>query len=113
MDKLRVKNEIQKLSREIEEHNDRYYVLDEPAISDKEYDDLLKRLIKLEEQFPECRLPDSPTQRVGVKLKESAKSINHKAKMYSLDNVYCVEELKEWQERVIKGLPGEDIEYVA
>ncbi len=113
MDKSKAQKEIKELSALIEKHNYRYYVLDEPTVSDKEYDDLLKRLIRLEEQFSEFRLPDSPTQRVGVKLDESAATITHKAKMYSLDNTYSIEELKDWQGRVLKGLSGEEAEYVA
>lgn len=113
MDKSKAQKETKELSAEIERHNYRYYVLDEPTISDKEYDDLLRRLIKLEKQYPEFRMPDSPTQRVGIKLEGSAATVTHKAKMYSLDNTYSIEELKDWQIRVLKGLPGEEVEYVA
>ncbi len=113
MDKIQAQKEIQKLSENIENHNYRYYVLSQPTISDKEYDDLLKRLIQLEKQFPQWQLSDSPTQRVGVKMQEAAKPVAHKVKMYSLDNAYSLEELKEWQGRVIKGLAGEKADYVA
>lgn len=113
MDKVKAKQEIKKLSKEIEGHNYQYYVLAHPTIADKEYDFLLKRLIDLEEQFPQFKEPDSPSQRVGVKIEDGAKSVSHRVKMYSLDNTYSVEELKQWQERILKVLSSEDIvEYV-
>ncbi|MDP2654012.1 MAG: NAD-dependent DNA ligase LigA [Candidatus Omnitrophota bacterium] len=112
MDKTKAVKEIERLSREIEEHNYRYYVLDQPKVADKEYDDLLKRLIRLEEQFPQLRSGNSPTQRVGTKVAAAAKPVTHRLKMYSLDNTYSVEELREWHDRVLKGLPGQAVEYV-
>ena len=113
MNKSEAAKTISKISTEIEEHNYKYYVLDQPAISDKEYDDLLKKLIKLEEQFPDLKALDSPTQRIGVKLTSQAKSVTHKAKMYSLDNTYSVDELTDWHARVCKGLAGKSVEFVA
>ena len=86
MDKNKIKKQIQALSEKIEEHNYRYYVLDQPTISDKEYDDLLKQLIDLENKFPEFKDINSPTQRVGTKIPSTAKPVTHKANMYSLDN---------------------------
>lgn len=112
MNKAQAEKEIRKISLEIEEHNHRYYVLDEPAVSDKEYDDLLQRLIALEDQFPDLRDPNSPSQRVGAKLPSGAKPVAHTVKMYSLDNTYSVDQLREWHRRVCKGLPGQDVEYV-
>ncbi len=112
MDKAKAKKEIEHLGKDIEAHNHAYYVLDQPTISDKEYDDLLKRLIELENQFPELRSAYSPSQRVGVKMAASSKTVTHKAKMYSLDNTYSLEELEQWWERVEKGLGKKDIEYV-
>ncbi|OGX37329.1 MAG: DNA ligase (NAD(+)) LigA [Omnitrophica WOR_2 bacterium RIFCSPHIGHO2_02_FULL_52_10] len=113
MNKSEAAKAIQRISSEIEEHNYRYYVLDQPTISDKEYDDLLKKLIKLEEQFPDLRTPDSPSQRVGAKLAAQAKNVAHKAKMYSLDNTYSIAELTDWHKRVCKGLADRSVEYVA
>lgn len=112
MGKSSVKKKIQELSKDIEEHNYRYYVLSQPTISDKEYDDLLKELIKLEEKFPEFRDINSPTQRVGTKV-EASVTVSHQAKMFSLDNTYSVDELKEWHERVLKGLDHAKPEFVA
>ena len=113
MEKEKAQKEIARLSREIEEHNHRYYVLDEPTISDKEYDELLRKLIKLEERFPGLKSPDSPSQRVGAKIPSSTAPVLHRVKMYSLDNTYSMDELKDWHERVVKGLPGQKVEYVA
>lgn len=112
MDKEKAQKEIARLSREIEGHNYRYYILDEPSVSDKEYDELLRQLIKLEGQFPDLKSPNSPSQRVGAKIPSSAATVTHRVKMYSLDNTYSMDELQEWHERVVKGLPGQRIEYV-
>src|SRR3989338_3833572 len=112
MDKPQAKKEILKLSGEIERHNYRYYVFDDPTISDKEYDLLLRRLAKLEAEFPDCQFSDSPTQRIGPKIAEGGKTVTHKVKMDSLDNAYSLEELKGWQERVLKGLRHQNTEFV-
>lgn len=113
MEKEKAPKEIARLSREIEGHNHRYYVLDEPTISDKGYDLLLKRLIGLEEKFPELRSSTSPSQRVGAKVPSGAAAVAHRIKMYSLDNTYSMEELREWHQRVLKGLSNQKVEYVA
>ncbi len=112
MNKNQAKQETQRLSKEIEAHNHKYYVLSESEISDKEYDDLLKKLIELEGQFPDLIEKDSPTQRVGAKIDQSAASVIHKKKMYSLDNTYSIEDLEAWHLRVLKGLDAKDVEYV-
>ena len=121
MDQSAAKKEIERLSKMIEEHNRRYYQLDQPTISDKEYDELFKRLVHLEKQFPELKTPDSPTQRVGVKSEGpalyqggtgQAPPIQHTVKMYSLDNTYSFAELEEWHKRVLKGLSNPKPEYV-
>lgn len=112
MDVQQAKNRIEELSKKIEEHNHRYYVLSNPTISDKEYDNLLKELINLEETFPQYKDALSPTQRVGTKVSATADTVTHKAKMYSLDNTYSIDELKEWHDRVRKGLGSEKIEFV-
>lgn len=116
MNKARAQKEIKRLTKEINEHNDRYYNLNQPTISDEEYDRLLKRLIELEENFPELRAVDSPTHRIGAKLEASLATISHKVKMYSLDNTYSFEELEDWHKRVLKGLGSGfevPLEYVA
>ncbi|HOX54505.1 MAG: NAD-dependent DNA ligase LigA [Candidatus Omnitrophica bacterium] len=113
MDKAKARTELEKLRREIKHHDYRYYVLAQPEISDKEYDDLLYKLKKLEDQFPDLISPDSPTQRVSGQVLEGFKTVKHKTKMYSLDNTYSFEEIKDWQDRVKKILTKENIEYVA
>ncbi len=113
MDKGKTAQQIKKIAEEIEDHNYRYYALDQPAISDKEYDDLLKTLLALEKKFPDLISADSPSQRVGIKISSGSETVNHSAKMYSLDNTYSLGELKEWDKRVLKGLPQQKIEYVA
>jgi len=113
MNKKEAAKEIFHRTRVIEEHNQRYYNLSAPTISDSEYDALLKELQALEEQFPELKIKNSPTQRVGALLTSAGKNITHRTKMLSLDNSYCVEDLGDWFKRVGKGLPGETIEYVA
>ena len=112
MDKRQAKQEIQKLSRELEEHNHRYYVLDEPTISDEQYDQRIKRLALLEEQFPDLKLLTSPTQRIGAEVAGHLPTVTHKAKMYSLDNTYSTAELAQWQERVFKSLGTIQVDYV-
>jgi DNA ligase (NAD+) len=112
-DRRQAQAEIRRLSREIETHNFHYYVESQPIVSDKEYDDLLKRLMVLEEEFPELKDINSPTQRVGAKVPSGAKAVTHRLKMYSLDNVYSFDELKDWARRVAKGLAGAEVGYVA
>ena len=104
MNTRQAKHRIRELCRQIEEHNHRYYVLSQPTISDAEYDTLLKELITLEEQYPDLKLPDSPSQRVGAKVEEIFPSVRHQVKMMSLDNTYSIEELRQWDGRVRKGL---------
>ena len=105
--------EVEKLREEIEYHNYRYYVLADPVISDEEYDKLMKRLIQLEKKYPELVTPDSPTQRVGGKVLEGFKKVKHSTPMLSLDNTYDENEIREFDERIKKGLAGENVEYVS
>jgi len=106
-----VNQRIAELSKTIEEHNYRYYVLAKPAISDYEFDMLLEELIKLEKEHPEFLSPDSPSQRVGGAITKEFKTIRHKYPMLSLGNTYSEDELKEFDERVIKTLSA-PYEYV-
>ncbi|HQD35670.1 MAG TPA: NAD-dependent DNA ligase LigA [Thermodesulfovibrio thiophilus] len=106
-----IKKEIEKLVKELNYHNYRYYVLDSPVISDEEYDMMLRRLKELEEQWG-YTLPDSPTQRVGASPSEKFEKVEHREPMLSLDNAFSIEELREFDAR-IKRLLGtnESIEY--
>jgi len=107
-----VKRKVEKLREEIRHHDYRYYVLNQPEISDKEYDDLVKKLKQLEKQHPELVTPDSPTQRLGEEPLIGFKTVKHRVAMLSLDNTYSSEEIEEWDKRVHKGLSREKVEYV-
>jgi len=104
---------IKKLREEISHHEKKYYVDNDPQISDYEFDLLVKELEELEEEFPELITPESPTQRVGEQPLEGFVSVQHRTPMLSLDNCYSVEELREFEERIQKLLPSQKIEYVA
>jgi DNA ligase (NAD+) len=104
---------IKDLRDEIKYHEKKYYVDNEPQISDYEFDQLVKELGRLEGRFPELVTPESPTQRVGEKPVEGFPTVRHKLPMLSMDNVYSVRELEEFEQRVRKLLPGQQIEYVA
>ncbi|QNI37310.1 NAD-dependent DNA ligase LigA [Edaphobacter albus] len=105
--------QIQSLREEIHHHEHLYYVLDSPEITDAQYDALMNRLKKLEEQHPELITPDSPTQRVGGKPREGFAKVAHSRPMLSLDNAYNEEELRAWDQRVRAGLPSsETLRYV-
>ena len=110
----RDKRKIERLRKLIRHHETLYYVQDQPAISDREYDLLMRELQDLEEKFLESVTPDSPTQRVGGKVAKRFTAVAHKTPMLSLDNAFSVDELKEFHQRVVKGLENvssEDIEY--
>jgi DNA ligase (NAD+) len=105
------------LRREIEYHNDRYYVQDDPEISDPDYDELLRELRGLEEQHPELQTADSPTQRVGGRPLQRFGEVHHLLPMLSLANARDEDELRAWEQRVRnllvkRGLEDRDIEYV-
>lgn len=108
---IEVKKKIEELSKQLEEHNYRYYVLSSPTISDYEFDKLLEDLIKLEKEHPEYLKPDSPSQRVGGQITKEFKTVKHKHPMLSLGNTYSEEELLEFDERIRKAL-SEPYEYV-
>ncbi len=106
-----IKNEIEKLVKEINEHNYRYYVLDAPVISDEEYDRLFKRLQELEEKYHYIRA-DSPTQRVGAPPLEKFEKVKHTQPMLSLGNAFSDAEMREFDQRVKRFLKSErDVEY--
>jgi len=100
---------IEALREEIRHHEHLYYVLDDPKISDADYDALTRQLIELEKEHPELITPDSPTQRVGGKPKEGFPKVAHSRPMLSLDNVMSEEELRDWDRRV-RALAGKDAE---
>jgi DNA ligase (NAD+) len=100
------------LRRQIDHHNYLYYVEAKPEISDRDFDRLLEELRQIEEAYPELRTPDSPTQRVGGQPIEGFVSVTHRVPMLSIDNTYNADELREFDRRVRKLVPGEKIEYV-
>lgn len=106
-----VRNRIEKLTEEINRHNNNYYVLNKPEISDFEFDKLLTELVKLESEHPEYKLVDSPTQRVGSDISNIFKTVAHEFPMLSLGNTYSEEDLRDFHNRVIKELETEP-EYV-
>ncbi len=91
---------IAQLRREIEEHNYRYHVLDDPVISDSEFDALMRELIELERQYPELQSEDSPTRRVGGAPLPGFATLTHKIPMLGLDNAFALEELREFDRRL-------------
>ena len=104
---------INELRQKLDYHNNRYYVLDDPEISDAEYDRLLRELQELENRFPELITPDSPTQRVGAAPQDEFNSVTHTIPMVSLDNAFGYEEVREFDGRVKRGLGSDkDVEYV-
>jgi DNA ligase (NAD+) len=109
----KIQERIEELRESIRRHDYNYYVLANPVISDKEYDDLMKELISLESEYPDLVTPDSPTQRVGKDITKDFKPVVHKVPMLSLSNTYDEEELIDFDRRVRENLPKEEIpEYV-
>ena len=107
-----IEKEIEKLRNDIRYHEHRYYVLDNPEISDFEFDKLMRRLQELEVQNPELVTPDSPTQRVGGQPAEEFPKLRHSVPMLSLDNTYSVDELKDFDRRVREISGRSKVEYV-
>jgi DNA ligase (NAD+) len=103
---------IEALRDQIRHHEYRYYVLDDPEITDAQFDQLMNELKKIETENPELITPDSPTQRVGGKPREGFLKTPHSSPMLSLDNTYNVDDLRNWERRVHELAGREDIEYV-
>ena len=106
-------DKIRALRKELHDHNYKYYILDNPIITDFEFDQKLKELQALENAHPEVFDPNSPTQRVGGGLTKSFETVAHQFPMYSLDNSYSFEELKMWIERIKKRLNEDALELFA
>jgi DNA ligase (NAD+) len=108
-----VLNRVKELREQINYHNYRYYVLDDPVVSDAEFDRILQELTRLEEQYPELLTPDSPTQRVGAAPLEKFESVAHRQPMLSLENAFSEAEAREFDERLKRFLRlDEDFHYV-
>jgi DNA ligase (NAD+) len=113
MDKISLaRARIAELTALINDHNYRYYILSDPLISDYDFDQLLNELIQLEKEFPSLIEHDSPSQRVGGEITKNFETVKHVYPMLSLGNTYSEDELKEFHDRVIKGIPDEKVEYV-
>ena len=107
-----IQEEISKLVSLLNKYSYDYYVEDNPQISDTEYDTLYKQLEKLEEKYPEYILENSPTQRVGDKILDEFEKITHKVPMLSLSNTFSTEDLRDFDTRISKLVPGQDVEYI-
>lgn len=112
MDELDVQARIAELRRLIERYNYEYYVLDQPTVSDAEYDALMNELRELEAAHPELITPDSPTQRVGAAPSGAFGTVRHEIPMLSLSNAYNEQELRDWAERVYRLAGRRDVEFV-
>jgi DNA ligase (NAD+) len=108
-----VKKEIEELREKLRYHEYRYYVLDDPEISDAAYDRMMERLKELEAAHPELVTPDSPTVRVGGAPREGFSTVKHARPMLSLDNAFSYDALRDWDRRVREGSGHEKIEYIA
>ena len=104
------KQRIEQLRRELHEHNYRYYVQNQPSISDYDFDQLMHELQQLEASHPELYDPNSPTQRVGSDLQSEFRQVAHKYPMLSLANTYSEQDVRDWYQSVQKGLAGEPFE---
>ena len=109
---MSVKEKIENLRKELHQHNYNYYVLDNPTISDFEFDEKLRELQSLEAANPEFYDPNSPTVRVGGEVTKVFPTVSHEFRMYSLDNSYNFEDLEEWYNRTKKILETDEIEFV-
>ncbi|MFD8415388.1 NAD-dependent DNA ligase LigA [Streptomyces sp. NPDC059650] len=107
-----VREQHQLLAEQVEEHRFRYYVKDQPVISDAEFDQLLRSLEALEEQYPELRTPDSPTQKVAGSYETDFASVEHRERMMSLDNAFDDAELSAWADRVARDVGSSQFHYL-
>lgn len=105
-----VEKQIAELREQIEKHNYAYYVLDQPSISDAEYDELMRKLMELEEQYPQYKTPDSPSQRVGGAPLEAFQKVTHRVPMLSLSNAFNEGDLRDFDRRVRQEVG--DVRYV-
>ena len=111
MDKKEAEKRVKELRQEIRKHNHKYFVLDQPEISDAEYDKLMRQLKELEEEYPKLKTENSPTQRVGGVAIDEFDKVEHSTPLLSLDKVFSQEELHEFEAR-IKRLTEQDFNYI-
>src|SRR4030095_6452429 len=103
---------VETLRREIQRHDDLYHAQDRPEISDAEYDALKRELLALEEAHPELVTPDSPTRTVGARRSEAFAPVEHRGAMLSLDNAMSMDDLREFEARLRRALPGASFQFV-
>jgi DNA ligase (NAD+) len=108
----KIEKKIEALHEKIRHHEYRYYVLDDPEVSDADFDKLMNELKRIEAEHPTLVTPDSPTQRVGGKPREGFVKAKHSSPMLSLDNAYSEEELRDWERRVHELSSRDDLEYM-
>ena len=108
-----IQQKIEELREELHQHNYNYYILDEPSISDFEFDLKLKELQDLELAHPEFYDANSPSLRVGGGVTKNFPTVQHQFRMYSLDNSYDFNDLEDWENRILKTVENEDVEFVA
>ena len=106
-----IREHLLALRKALHDHNYRYYVLDDPIISDYDFDQKLRELADLEKQYPEFFDPNSPTLRVGGTINKNFPTITHEFPMYSLDNAYSEQELFDWEKRIQKRLGTDTVAY--
>ena len=110
---IQVRKEIEDLRVQIQDHSYRYYVDNDPSLTDKDFDSMYQRLLKLEDEYPELITPESPTQRVGSETSKAFKQVKHLQPMLSLNNVLTIDDLIAFDKRVCDELGVSDIEYSA
>ena len=108
-----IQQKIEELREELHQHNYNYYILDEPSISDFEFDLKLKELQDLELAHPEFYDANSPSLRVGGGVTKNFPTVQHQFRMYSLDNSYDFNDLEDWENRILKTIENEEVEFVA
>ena len=109
-DMMSEQSRILQLRNELHEHNHRYYVLNQPVISDQDFDFLMHELQELEARHPEMADPNSPSVRVGSDINQNFRQVAHRYPMLSLANTYNADDVREWYEQVSRGLEGEPFE---
>lgn len=109
---MNIQSTMRRLAEEIRHHRYQYYVLDQPSLSDGEYDAIEQELLALEKAYPDLQDPNSPTQRIGSQPVSSFNKLAHRPPMYSLDNVYNSDELRQWFDKIQRVLGGVPLEFV-
>lgn len=107
-----VREEAEKLKKELRHHSYLYYVLDKPEISDYEFDHMYRKLVDIEAKYPELVTPDSPTQRVGGKATDDFQKVRFRKPMLSLANAFSADELRDFDRRVKEGLETDHVQYI-